>query len=213
MNYRKLVKKMGRRLLRSGLTVATWGNISVRDERGRVYITPSGMDYRKIHTSDIVVTDPDGKILRGRRRPSTELALHLAVYRARPEVRAIVHTHPVYSTAFSCVGEDIPLFTDEAAQCLGDVCRTARYALPGTPELAAACAEALGERANCCLLKSHGAVCVGVTPERAFTAARVLETVAQTLLFIRAMGRTPDPISPENILAMQNFVRTGYGQP
>lgn len=87
--------------------------------------------------------------------------LHLNVYRNRSEVNAIVHTHPVYSTAFSSMGECIPLMLDEAAQTLGAPAQTAKYALPGTIELAEEYVKALGKESNACLLQSHGAVCVG----------------------------------------------------
>lgn len=211
MSCRRLIRDTGRELLSSGFTVATWGNLSCRKGE-RVYITPSGMDYRTLHKNDVVITDLEGNILKGRRRPSTELPLHLAIYRARPEVRAIVHTHAAASTAFACAGEEIPLVTDEAAQTLGDVCRCADYALPGSRELAESCVRALGERSNACLLQSHGAVCVGPDMARAFLAARVLEATAEILTRLRSMSLVPRPIAPEDIRAMQTFMSSGYGQ-
>ena len=155
--WKRAVIAAGKRMLAEGVTIGAWGNISVRDEAGRVCITPSGMAYGTLTEDDIVVLAPDGTRLEGERKPSIETGLHLAVYAARPDCRAIVHTHPVYSTAFSAMGEDIPLFLDEAAQQLGDTVRTAEYALPGTPELAENCVRALGPRSMACLLRSHGA--------------------------------------------------------
>jgi L-fuculose-phosphate aldolase len=203
MDFRQLVVDSGRRMLGEGLTVETWGNLSARDlESGLVYITPSGMDYREIGLEDVVVCEPDGRVASGDRRPSIETGLHLEVYRRRGEAGAIVHTHPVCSTAFSCIGEDIPLFMDEAVQALGDTVRTARYALPGSSELAAACAEALGSESNACLLKSHGAVCLGKGMDEAFRVAKVLEMTAEVYFRIRAMGKSPDPI-PEDLYKLQ----------
>lgn len=213
MDFKKLIVESGLKMLNSGYTIETWGNISYRDpETNLVYLTPSGMDYTTINENDIVVCDLDGNIVDGFRKPTIETALHLAVYKSRPEVNAIVHTHPLYSTVFSCAGQDIPLVIDEAAQTLGAPCKVADYALPGSPELAANCVKALGTESNACLLKSHGAVCVGADMESAFKVSKVLEVTAQILQMIRAMGADFDPISEENIEAMKYFVKNLYGQ-
>ena len=124
-----------------GLTVETWGNISARDpETGLVYLTPSAMQYDTITVDDVVVAELDGKIVQGTRKPTIETGMHLAVYRARKDVNAVIHTHPTYSMVYSCQGKDIPLFMDEAAQLMGDTCHTTPYALPGSQELADAVA-------------------------------------------------------------------------
>lgn len=213
MDMRETIVSAGKKLISEGFTVETWGNISARDENGLVYITPSGMDYEICTPEDIVVMTIDKDIVSGTRRPSIETELHLSVYRARPEVRAIVHTHPIYSTVFSCMGESIPLIIDEAAQSLGDEVKTAAYALPGTVELAENCVKALGEKANACLLQSHGAVCVGSCMKDAFKVAKVLETTAEIYFRIRSIGGKYIPLSEENIAAMQEFVLKKYGQP
>lgn len=213
MNYKKLIVESGLKMLNSGYTIETWGNISCRDpETNLVYLTPSGMDYTTINENDIVVVDLEGNIVDGFRKPTIETELHLAIYKARRDVKAIVHTHPLYSTVFSCIGEDIPLVTDEAAQTLGAIVRTADYALPGSHELAVNSVNALGQEANACLLKSHGAVCVGETMDDAFKVSKVLEVTAQILYMIRSIGKDFDPISEENIKAMQYFVKNIYGQ-
>lgn len=213
MDYKSLIIESGKRMLNSGYTIETWGNISARDPvTGKVYITPSGMDYSTLNNDDVVVCDLNGNIVEGFRKPSIETGLHLSVYRERPEVNAVIHTHPLYSTIFSCMGEDIPLITDEAAQTLGASCRRANYALPGTEELARECVKALGKEANSCLLQSHGAVCVGESMEAAFKVSKVLEITAQVYYMIRSTGGRPIPISEENIKAMQEFVKYHYGQ-
>ena len=212
MNEKTLLIQSGKKLLHEGFTVETWGNISLRGDDGLVYITPSGMDYDSCTEADVVVMDLAGRVVEGTRVPSIENGLHRAVYAARPEVKAIVHTHPIYSTVFSAMGESIPLLIDEAAQALGDRVCTAPYALPGTEELARACVEALGRKANACLLQSHGAVCVGRNMKTAFRTARVLEMTAEIYYRIRAVGGRYIPISPENIAAMQDFAANRYGQ-
>ena len=100
--YRELVRKAGVRMLDSGLTVCTWGNVSFCDrETGLVYITPSGMDYHDLVDEDICVFDLNGRHVEGDRRPSIELHMHLGCLNARPEANAVLHTHPIYSTVFS----------------------------------------------------------------------------------------------------------------
>ena len=212
MNHRKLVKRMGKTMLRSGLTVATWGNISIRDERGRVYITPSGMAYDRLHTGDIVVTDAEGGILKGRRRPSTELPLHLAIYAARPDVRAIIHTHAPDSTVFAAAAEPIPCLTDEAAQVFGGTVRCGAHALPGSRELAENAVAALNDTGVACLLQSHGAVCVGPTMESAWRAVQVLEQTAGIYQKILSAGLKVSVIPSGSVEKMKQFLQKNYGQ-
>jgi L-fuculose-phosphate aldolase len=213
MDMREVIVSAGKKLIREGFTVDTWGNISVRDDSGLVYITPSGMDYETCTADDVVVMTIDKEIVSGTRRPSIETDLHLSVYRARPEVKALVHTHPICSTVFSCMGEGIPLIIDEAAQALGDEVKTAAYALPGTMELANNCVEALGKKANACLLQSHGAVCLGQDMKGAFKVAKVLEMTAEIYFRIRSVGGNYIPLLESDIAAMQEFVAKKYGQP
>lgn len=212
MKEKALLLESGKKLLHEGFTVETWGNISLRGADQLIYITPSGMNYDTCTEDDIVVMGLDGTIVDGHRTPSIEHGLHRAVYTARPDVNAVVHTHPIYSTVFSAMGEDIPLLIDEAAQALGSIVRTASYALPGTEELAAHCVEALGSSSNACLLQSHGAVCVGRDMNAAFRTARVLEMTAEIYYRIRSIGGTFIPISEANIAAMQDLIAQRYGQ-
>ncbi|PXV95495.1 L-fuculose-phosphate aldolase [Lachnotalea glycerini] len=213
MNYRKLIVENGLRMIRSGLTVETWGNISCRDkETGLVYMTPSAMDYNTITEEDIVVCSLDGTIVESIRKPTIEKDLHLSIYRARNEVNAVVHTHPVYSMIYACQGKVIPLIIDEAAQALGDVCKSTNYELPGSLELAQECVLALGKEANSCLLHSHGAVCIGADMDAAFKVATVLEATAQINYMIEATGCKATIISEENVMAMKDFVKNHYGQ-
>ena len=214
MNYKALILESGKKMAASGLTVETWGNISAYDpESGLVYLTPSAMAYDTIAEDDIVACRlSDGSVAEGFRKPTVEKDLHLMIYRARPEVRAILHTHPIYSTVYAAQEKSIPIFLDEAAQALGDAVRCARYALPGTIELAENCVEALGTEANACLLHSHGAVCVGEDMAKAFKVANVLEMTAKIFYLIESSGGWPAGISPDDIEYMKDFAKNHYGQ-
>lgn len=212
MDCKQLLIDAGLKMINSALTVETWGNISFRDtSTGNIFITPSGMDYDACRCDDILVYKLDGTRVAGERKPSIELELHLSIMRSRPEINAVVHTHPVYSMVFACLKQPIPLIMDEAAQSLGEEIRVAEYALPGTPELAANCVAALGEKGYACLLQSHGAVCIGESMDAAFRTAKVLELTAQIYHMCRQIGE-PVPISKENIAIMRDYFRNKYGQ-
>jgi L-fuculose-phosphate aldolase len=213
MNFKQLIVDSGVKMYNSGLTVETWGNISARDpETNLIYLTPSGMAYDGIVPEDIVVMNLNGEIVEGERVPTIETSMHIGIYNARPEVNAVIHTHPIYSMVFACQGKDIPLVTDEAAQMLGDTCKTTKYALPASQELADEVIKALGKKANSCLINSHGAVCVGNNMEGAFRVTTVLEVTAQILYMVESTGCKPLGITQENVEAMQYFVAHKYGQ-
>lgn len=198
-------------MLHSGLTVETWGNISIRDRQsGLIYLTPSAMPYDTLTADDIVTVDAEGKIIEGYRKPTVEAAMHIAIMNKRNDINAVIHTHPVYSQVFACLHEDIPPVTDEAAQILGGTVKCAGYALPGSPELARNALEALGAGAAC-LLANHGAVCVGSDIDSAFKVGIVLEMTAQIYQMARAIG-TPKIIADEYVAAMRDFIENRYGQ-
>lgn len=211
-DYKKLIIESGKKMLGSGLTVETWGNISAKDfDSGLIYLTPSGMDYSTITEEDVVVCDSEGNIVEGFRKPTVEKGLHIAVYKNRSEIGAVIHTHPIYSMVYAAQGKDISIITDEAAQVLGDTTKCAEYALPGSTELAENSIKALGKKSNACLLNSHGAVCLGTNMNAAFKTAKVLEMTAQILYMIEAAGGKPIGITDENISIMQEMMKS-YGQ-
>lgn len=211
MNYKKHLIDCGRRLLHSGLTAETWGNISLRDpETGLIYLTPSGMPYDVITEEDVLAMGPDGAVIEGFRKPTVEWAMHLGIMNARRDVNAVIHTHPIYSQVFAVLHEDIPPVIDEAAQAMGGSVRTAEYALPGSKELAQNALAALGDGAAC-LLANHGAVCVGKDSEAAFKVCNVLEMTAQIYYMARSIGK-PRLISAENVEYMKDFAANHYGQ-
>ncbi len=211
MNYKRFLIDACLRMINSGLTVETWGNISVRDpETGYVYLTPSGMPYDTLVDDDIVVMDVDGNRIEGDRKPTIEYAMHLGIMKRRPDVNAVVHTHPVYSQVFALLHENIPPVIDEAAQILGGEVKVTEYALPGSPEMAANAIEAIGDEASC-LLANHGAVAVGKDMDAAFRVCTVLEMTSQIYYMARCIGK-PLPIDDDKVAYMKDFVANHYGQ-
>lgn len=210
--YKKLILDAGLKMLNSGLTVETWGNISARDpQTGLIYLTPSAMHYNILCEDDIIVTKLDGTVVESRRKPSIEMDLHIGIYHARPDINAVVHTHPIYSQVFAVLREDIPPVIDEAAQIMGGAVCCAAYALPGSPELARNCVEALGKNGRACLLANHGAVCVGMDMDSAFKVSTVLEMTAHIYLLARTIGK-PVILSEDLVQIMHDFAYNKYGK-
>lgn len=206
------IVQAGIRMLNAGLTVGTWGNISIYDrENNRVYLTPSGMPYNTLTVDDIPVLDIDGNVVEGTRKPTIEKDLHLGIYSAYSDVNAVLHTHPKWSMIFATIGKSIPLICDEAAQFFKGEVRCTKYALPGSKEIADECVKALFQ-SNACLLSSHGSVITASNLNEAFGIATVLEYTAELYYKVLSMGEKPQVISEENIKYMYEFVHTKYGQ-
>ena len=212
MNYKAFLIEAGKRMLHSGLTVGTWGNISVRDpETGYVYLTPSGMPYETLTEVDIVVMDVDANRIEGERSPTIEYLMHLGIMKKRPDVNAVIHTHPIYSQIFSLLHEEIPPVIDEAAQALGaNPIRITEYALPGSVEMAENVINTLGDDAAV-LIGNHGAVAVGKDMETAFKVTTILEMTSQIYYMARCIG-TPKPIPQDKVDYMVNVTVKEYGQ-
>ena len=212
MNCKEKLLWAGKEMLRRDLTVETFGNLSVRDpETGLVYLTPSAMAYHTITEDDVVVMDLAGGIVEGHRRPTIEKEVHLSLYRAHPEINAIIHTHPVHSQVFAVLRRPIPPVMDEAAQVLGGTVQVADYALPGTPELAENVCHAMDGRVRACLMANHGAVCVGESMEQAFKVCTVLEMTAEVYRLALSVGEPvvlPDKLVDE----MWDFANNRYGK-
>ena len=143
---RTKVIEIALKIQKEKLIPLTFGNFSLRDpETGYVCITPSGMPYETLHPSDIVVVSVDNQIIEGERRPSIEMPLHTAMYRRRPDVFGVVHTHSTYCTAWACVDGGMPCITSEAAGLVGGNIRCAAFVPPGSDELAEVTSEAYND--------------------------------------------------------------------
>jgi L-fuculose-phosphate aldolase len=179
------------RLLRArGLAVGTSGNVGARLDDGRIAITPSTMDYDDLTPDDVVIVSAGGAPSDGRRRPSSELPLQLAIFRARPDVRAIVHSHSPFATTLAAARREIPAVHYVLATMVGagrDTIRVAAYATFGTEELAQNAVETLGDD-HAVLLASHGAIAVGPSLQVAFERAERIEELAMLAWRAAAIG-------------------------
>jgi len=209
---RKKVIAIALIIQREKLIPLTFGNFSLRDPKtGYVCITPSGMPYETLHPSDIVVVDVDGKIIDGERKPSIETPMHTAIYRKRPDVNGIIHTHSTFCTAWACRDIDgMPCITSEAADLVGGKVRIAKFCLPGSKELAEVTSDAIGSD-KAILMGNHGAICVDENIDKALKDAIVLEESAKVAYYAFSMGNVN--ILEEQIAKfMQEDTKNNYGQ-
>lgn len=172
------------------------GDTSLRDpETGLIYICPQGTEdnpvknWGALRSDQVVAIDMDNKVVDGSNSmPSVESPMHIAIYKARPEMNAIVHSHPVWSTVFGITGKNIPLVDAEMDEFLGGEVICAEYGEVGTDELAQNVVKALGKNNFAALMRNHGAVCIGKDFEEAFTVSDFLEKSAKTVVFGTLMG-------------------------
>ncbi len=182
---RQSVADACRKLAADGLVAGTSGNVSARRD-DRVAVSPTGAVLATVESGDVAVVDLAGDQLAGPLAPTSEIDLHLGVYRNRDDAGAVVHTHAPAATALSCVLEELPVIHYEML-LLGGSVRVAPYATFGTAELAAAAVTALAGR-SAVLLANHGTVCHGADMAGAMRATELLEWVSTLYLRASALG-------------------------
>jgi L-fuculose-phosphate aldolase len=176
-----------------------------------VVITPSGVEYDRLVAEDMSVLELEGGArVEGRLKPSSELRLHLTIYRARPDLGGVVHTHSLYASAFAVVRQAIPPIVEDAAQVLGGSVDCAEYGAPGTQDLAYKAAKALGQK-NAVLLANHGLVGVGPTVKEGLRVCQVVEKAANIYALARRLG-DPVVLSDSQVAELRHAYRTSYGQ-
>lgn len=200
----------GRRLLAKGLVTGTAGNLSARLDETRFIVTPSGMDYERFGPADLCLVDLESGEVQGSRRPSIETGLHAAVYRLRADAGAVVHTHSLFATVVAAARREIPCILDAMAVQFGGAVPVARYAIPGSKDLADNAARALGDR-GAVLLANHGAVAVGGDLPEAMGRAELVERAAQTMVYAAHVGKAI-PLDNDSIRWIQTFFQARYGQ-
>lgn len=193
----------------AGLNQGKSGNLSVRVGERCFLITPTGVSYDSLRPEDVVCMTFDETVM-GRSAPSSEWRMHRDVLAARPEARAVLHAHPVRSTALACHGRAIPAFHYMVAVAGGADIRCAPYATFGTQALADGALEALeGRRA--CLLEHHGLLALGDGPEAALDLAIEVETLAA--MYLEALSVGEPPVLPDDEMKRVLKAFAGYGQP
>jgi L-fuculose-phosphate aldolase len=180
-----------RRMWQAGLVVASAGNVSRRVDEGHIAITPTFVPYESMAPEQISIVDlATGSPTPDSHAPSGELPMHLGVYRARPDVQAIVHTHAPFVTTLSVLHLPLPPVIDEMMMYFGGTIEVTEYAFTGTEGIAMNVLRALGDRSGV-LLANHGNVCIGRDLEQAMHVALTMESTAR--VYVQAL-QTREPI-------------------
>jgi L-ribulose-5-phosphate 4-epimerase len=205
------VARLHLELPRNGLVSWTGGNISARDPAsGLVVIKPSGILYDELRPDDHVVLTVTGEIVEGSLKPSSDTASHLYIYRHRPDVNGIVHTHSPYATAFAAVGRPIPVYLTAIADEFGEPIPCADFALIGGEDIGRQVVEHIGS-SPAVLLKNHGVFTIGKSVRDAVKAAVMTEDVARTVWLALQLGQ-PDEIPPDDVAKLHDRYVNVYGQ-
>lgn len=210
IGLREEIIKVGLWLQQKDFVIGTWGNVSVRVEEG-ILMTPSRIAYEELTPEDMVLIDYEGNMIEGFRSPTTEREVHRLIYLARPDIKAIVHYHPVYASAMCATGESIPPILEEMTQLIGgEVPTTAEYVRAGEHEkLGEAAAKYIGNK-NAVLLRNHAPVCCGKDLEEAKTCCQVVEKAARCYMGLK--DKFDIKVIPEDMIEVEyNRFMNDYG--
>jgi L-ribulose-5-phosphate 4-epimerase len=198
-------------LPRNNLVTWTSGNVSGRDpETGLVVIKPSGVRYEALTPENMVVVDLDGRVVEGRLKPSSDVHAHLYIYRQRPDVNGVVHTHSTFATAFAAAGKPIPAYLTAICDEFGGEIPCGGYARVGGDEIGREVVRSIGA-SPALLLKNHGVFAIGKTPEAAVKAAVMVEDVARTVFYALQLGHIEELPADEVARARRRYLEE-YGQ-
>lgn len=208
---RKIVCDMNKELPKQGLVTMTSGNVSGRDpETNLVVIKPSGVSFEALTPECLTIVDLMGNVIEGELEPSVDTATHLVVYRARPDVNGMVHTHSNYATSFAALGKPIPAVLTAIADEFGGHIPCGPYCQIGEEQIGQAIVDHIGN-SPAILLQNHGVFTIGPNPKAAVKAAVMCEDVAKTVHLAMLLG-APVPIPEEEVQRGHRRYMEKYGQ-
>ncbi len=210
-SLRRRVYELHLELPRYNLVVWTMGNLSARDpETGLVVIKPSGVRYEDLSPDKLVIVDLDANVVEGDLAYSSDTLTHLYIYRHRPDVNGVCHTHSTFATAFAAVGRPIPCFLTGMADEFGGEIPLGGFELIGSEAIGREMLRVIGN-SKAVIMQNHGLFTIGKTAEAAVKAAVMAEDAARTSFYALQLG-TPIPISPEDIARLYDRYSNVYGQ-
>ena len=196
-NIKQIIIDSCRKMQAEGLIHGTSGNISIKIDDNTVAISPSSIPYDVLTVDDIPLVDINGNVIEGSKKPSSETPMHTAIYRARKDVKAIVHCHAIYSTVFSTLGYDcLPLIS--VPSLFYEQVKVAPFFHPGTKELADAAVEGFGEKGSAVILKNHGLISACDSIEKAMTCCSYIEETAQITCLALQITKSPAVIDEKS---------------
>ena len=196
---------IGRRIWQKGFCAGNEGNHSYRMSEDRILCTPTGISKGNLKPDDLCVVDLEGKQVSGKRKRTSEILLHLAIYKARPDVRAVIHSHPPHATAFAVAGIDLPTCIHPEAEVFLGAVRTAKYVTPGDTRLGESILPYVKD-SNTILLQSHGVVCFHPDLEQTYYQLEIVDAYARILLLTKQLGsiRPLDGSEMKELLELKN---------
>ena len=210
-SLREELAALHQELPQNNLVVWTGGNVSARDpESGLVAIKASGILYADLTPEHMVVVDMDGKVVEGNFKPSSDIFSHLFIYRHRPDVFGVVHTHSRYATAFAAVGKPIPCILTAMGDEFGCPIPCGGFALVGDEAIGKQVIDNMGS-SPAVLLKNHGVFTIGKDARAAVKTAVMTEDVAATVWLAMQLGN-PQEIAPEDVKKLHDRYMNVYGQ-
>jgi L-ribulose-5-phosphate 4-epimerase len=209
---REEICRLHAELPKNNLVAWTSGNVSGRDpQTGLVVIKPSGVRYEDLTPENMVVVDLDGKVVEGKHKPSSDTFAHVYVYRCRPDVNGIVHTHSTFATAWAAAGKPIPPMLTAICDEFGGPIPVGAYARIGGDEIGQEIIRSIGN-SPAILMKNHGVFTIGTTPEAAVKAAVMVEDLARTVYYALQLGQ-PEEIPAGEVARAHRRYLDEYGQP
>ncbi len=203
---------IGDRLYKRGFAAANDGNISCRIAENQVLCTPTMISKGFMKPDDLCIVDMEGKQLSGKRKRTSEIKLHLAIMKERPEIKAVVHCHPPHATAFGIAREPIPqCVLPEVEIFLGDVPIT-KYAIPGGKDFAETILPFV-HKTNVIILANHGTVSFGESVERAYWWTEILDAYCRMLMLARSLGNINYFTEPEAKALLELKDKWGFSDP
>ena len=197
-NIKQEIINAGLKLDKYGLIALSGGNVSVRLENGDILITPSGMEYETMSVEDIVVMNAEGRVIEGRRKPSSDTPAILYIFSHRKDVNAVIHTHQPYATAIGLVEDCFHINLTTLANCTGGDVRVSPYSSPGSVYMGIDTVEHIGD-SLAIILANHGVITIGSTLKQALYAAVYTEEAAKCYLAAKATGLPMKQMSPSQI--------------
>ncbi len=197
-NIKQEIINAGLKLDKYGLIALSGGNVSVRLENGDILITPSGMEYETMSVEDIVVMNAEGRVIEGRRKPSSDTPAILYIFSHRKDVNAVIHTHQPYATAIGLVEDRFHINLTTLANCTGGDVRVSPYSSPGSVYMGIDTVEHIGD-SLAIILANHGVITIGSTLKQALYAAVYTEEAAKCYLAAKATGLPMKQMSPSQI--------------
>src|SRR5829696_800592 len=203
---------VGRRIWLKGFCAGNEGNHSYRIGEDRFLCTPTGISKGNLKPDDLCVVDMEGKQVAGKRKRTSEILMHLAIYKARPDVKAVVHSHPPHATAFAIAGVELPTCIHPEAEVFLGAVKTAKYVTPGDTRLGESILPYVKD-ANTIVLQNHGVVCFDIDLEQCYYKLEIVDAYARILILAKQVGSIKPLASAEMKELLDLKARFGLPDP